>query len=191
MSSRYRFGFDIGGTFTDFIFMDSVTGDISSYKTLTTPHNPAQAVMEGWQHLLTQVDANASDVEMAIHGTTLITNALIERKGAPTLLLVTRGFADLLDTQKEMRYDIYDLHARPVEHLVPRPLRFEVKERMDTFGEVVVPLDLASLERMKNTLEQAEVVEAVESVAVCFLHAFTNPAHEERVRTWLEKSYRI
>ena len=118
--------------------------------------------------MLEHVGAKAKDVEMAIHGTTLITNALIERKGAPTLLLVTQGFADLLDTQKEMRYDIYDLHAKPVEHLVPRPLRFEVKERMDTFGEVLVPLELSSLESMKATLEQAGVSEAVESVASLF-----------------------
>ncbi len=187
MNNSYRFGFDIGGTFTDFIFINSATGEISSYKTLTTPHKPAQAVIEGWQYLLDYVSANANDVEMAIHGTTLITNALIERKGAPTLLLVTEGFADLLDTQKEMRYDIYDLHARSVEHLVPRPLRFEVKERLDTFGKEFIPLDLSSLEQMKARLEKADVIDAVESVAVCFLHAFTNPLHEERVRTWLEK----
>ena len=146
--SRYRFGFDIGGTFTDFVFIDTESGQIFSYKTLTTPHQPAQAVMEGWQQLLAEVGGEGADVEMAIHGTTLITNALIERKGAVTILITTSGFSDVLDTQREMRYDIYDLHAPQVTHLIPRPLRFEVDERLDGFGEVMQPLDTSGLQRM-------------------------------------------
>ena len=188
MSDTYRFGFDIGGTFTDFVFVNTTTGAISSYKTLTTPDNPSKAVIEGWTHLLNDVQADPSEVSMAIHGTTLITNALIERKGSPTMLLVTKGFKDLLDTQKEMRYDIYDLHAVPVEHLVPRPLRFEVTERMDTFGDVFIPLDISSLEAMKETLDQAGVTNDIEAVAVCFLHAFTNPEHEQQVEAWLKEA---
>jgi hypothetical protein len=109
--SRYGFGFDIGGTFTDFVLIDGQTGDVQSYKTLTTPQNPSEAVMEGWRELLARVGATGADVATAIHGTTLITNAFIERKGAVTLLVTTRGFADVLDTQREMRYDIYDLHG--------------------------------------------------------------------------------
>jgi N-methylhydantoinase A len=182
---RYRFGFDIGGTFTDFVLTDAVTGKITSYKTPTTPHHPSQAVMEGWQALLEEVGAAGSDVEVAIHGTTLITNVLIERKGAVTLLVTTQGFSDVLDTQREMRYDIYDLHAPPVVQLVPRPLRFEADERLDTFGKVVRPLDLSNLEAMLATLRAAGVEEGVEAVAVCFLHSFTNPVHEQEAGEWL------
>jgi N-methylhydantoinase A len=185
--SFYRFGFDIGGTFTDFVMIDAKTGRIESYKTLTTPHEPSKAVMEGWTELLLRLGAQGAQVETAIHGTTLITNALIERRGAVTVLLTTRGFSDVLDTQREMRYDIYDLHAPPVEHLIPRPLRFEVAERLDAFGEVVCPLDTASLKAFKKTLDDAGVVQDIDAVAVCFLHAFTNPVHEERVRAWLEE----
>jgi N-methylhydantoinase A len=187
MNARYRFGFDIGGTFTDFVLIDSLSGQMATYKSLTTPHEPAKAVLEGWHTLLKNINANGSEVETAIHGTTLITNALIERKGAVTMLLTTQGFSDLLDTQKEMRYDIYDLHALPVEHLVPRPLRFEVNERTDSFGDVVVPLETSSLIEMKNLLEAAGVTEQIEAVAVCFLHSFTNPAHEQQVKEWLTK----
>ena len=121
---NYRFGFDIGGTFTDFVLIDAESGTVESYKTLTTPDAPSRAVLEGWNALLERTGASGSEVETAIHGTTLITNALIERKGAVTALVTTSGFSDVLDTQREMRYDIYDLHAGPVEHLVPRLLRF-------------------------------------------------------------------
>ena len=113
----YRFGFDIGGTFTDFVLIDTESGEIASYKTLTTPHDPSRAVMEGWSELLKRVGSDGSTVDRAIHGTTLITNALIERKGAATLMVTTRGFSDVLDTQKEMRYDIYDLFLQ-----FPEPL---------------------------------------------------------------------
>ncbi len=188
MTPNYRFGFDIGGTFTDFVLIDTESGAITSYKTLTTPDDPSRAVMEGWSELLSSSGASGGSVERAIHGTTLITNALIERKGAVTLMLTTRGFSDVLDTQKEMRYDIYDLHAVSVPHLVPRPLRFEVDERIDTFGEVLEPYDPASLEAMGATLAAAEATDHIEAVAVCLLNAFVNPEHERRVAAWLAEN---
>lgn len=169
----YRFGFDIGGTFTDFVLVNETTGDIHSYKTLTTPHAPAKAVLEGW-HALTQ-DIDTAKVASAIHGTTLITNALIERKGAKTALLTTKGFRDVLEIGKEMRYDIYDLLLTLPEPLVPRPWRFEASERLNAQGEVVTPLDREALEPIRQQLQDA----GVEALAVCFLHAFTNPAHEQ------------
>jgi N-methylhydantoinase A len=184
-TSRFGFGFDIGGTFTDFVLIDHHTGDVQSYKTLTTPKNPSEAVVEGWRELLARVGASGADVATAIHGTTLITNAFIERKGAVTLLLTTKGFADVLDTQREMRYDIYDLHGQPVDHLVPRFLRFEVDERLDTFGDVVKPLPTGDLEAMLAELREAGVEGDVESVAVSFLNAFASGAHEEEARAWL------
>jgi len=184
-SSRFGFGFDIGGTFTDFVLIDHQTGDVQSYKTLTTPQNPSEAVVEGWRELLARVGAEGADVATAIHGTTLITNAFIERKGAVTLLLTTKGFADVLDTQREMRYDIYDLHGQPVDHLVPRFLRFEVDERLDTFGDVVKPLPTGDLEAMLAELREAGVDGDIESVAVSFLNAFAGGTHEEEARAWL------
>ena len=184
-TARYRFGFDIGGTFTDFVLIDGESGKIHSYKTLTTPHEPAKAVMEGWHKLLADVAGDGSDVEIAIHGTTLITNALIERKGAVTILVTTSGFSDVLDTQREMRYDIYDLHAPQVHHLVPRPLRFEVTERLDGFGAVVQPFDASGLQQMSDTLTAAGVLAEIEAVAVSFLHSYANPSHEEQAKAWL------
>jgi N-methylhydantoinase A/oxoprolinase/acetone carboxylase beta subunit len=175
-ASRYRFGFDIGGTFTDFVLIDVSTGRIETYKTLTTPADPSQAVREGWKVLLDRAGADGAMVETAIHGTTLITNALIERKGAKTALITTEGFRDTLDTQREMRYDIYDLHSPPVPPLIPRAWRFEVKERMNAFGDVVEAFDDASLERAIEGLTRA----GVDAVAVCFLHSYKNADHERR-----------
>ena len=180
-----RFGFDIGGTFTDFVFIDTITGQITSYKTLTTPHEPARAVMEGWANLLATSALSGEQVETAIHGTTLITNALIERKGAKTALITTRGFRDILEIAKEMRYDIYDLLMVLPQPLVPRPLRLEVTERLNGRGEVVEPLQLAELAAIKATLAAHEV----QAIAVCFLHSFTNPAHEEQVGAWLAEHW--
>ena len=181
---NYRFGFDIGGTFTDFVMINSETGDIESYKTLTTPDDPSKAVLEGWNALLELSHANGENVGTAIHGTTLITNALIERKGAKTALITTKGFRDILEMGKEMRYDIYDLLLVLPEPLVTRPLRLEVEERLDATGEVVIGLRDSELEALRDDLISGQV----DAVAVCYLHAFTNPVHEEKTRAWLENN---
>jgi len=180
---RYRLGFDIGGTFTDFVLIDDHSGQITSYKTLTTPHDPAAAVMEGVRCLLDMVMASGQAITTAIHGTTLITNALIERKGAKTAFITTRGFRDVLEIAKEMRYDIYDLLLVLPQPLVERPLRLEVGERLNGRGEVVTPLDVADLEALKPILER----EAVAAVAVCLLHSYSNPVHEQLIRAWLHE----
>ncbi|MCY3657791.1 MAG: hydantoinase/oxoprolinase family protein, partial [Caldilineaceae bacterium] len=182
-----RIGFDIGGTFTDLVLYDEASGHIHSHKLATTARSPEAAVRAGWRTLLAEAGYSGSQVSNAIHGTTLITNCLVERKGAVTLLLATQGFSDVLDTQREMRYDIYDLHAPQVEHLVPRPLRFEAGERMDAFGGVIEELSLDSLDDIARRLERAGVTDSVESIAVCFLHAFTNPEHERKAGAWLSK----
>ena len=179
--TSYRFGFDIGGTFTDFVLIDTASGEIASYKALTTPEDPSRAVVEGWEELLAGAGVAGGAVERAIHGTTLITNALIERKGAKAALITTKGFRDILEMAKEMRYDIYDLLLVLPEPLVPRPLRFEVDERINARGEVLTPLKPAELEVLAATL--ADV--GIEAVAVCYLHAFTNPEHEQRTGAWL------
>jgi len=179
--ASFRFGFDIGGTFTDFVLCNLQTGELHTYKTLTTPDDPARAVIEGWSVLLAEVHAEGGQVELSIHGTTLITNALIERKGARTALITTSGFGDTLDTQREMRYDIYDLHSPPVSPLVARDLHCEVEERLNAFGEVVTPLSDAALEAVAAFIERTDP----QAAAVCFLHAYRNGAHEQRVAAFL------
>lgn len=183
MSPKYRFGFDIGGTFTDFVLINSHSGDIFTHKTLTTPHDPSKAVIEGWEALLARVGAQGSDVETAIHGTTLITNALIERKGAKTALITTKGFRDVLEMAKEMRYDIYDLLLVLPDPLVARPLRFEVNERLNAKGLVIRPLDEAELQAIADKLSDAGVA----AVAICYLHSFTNPIHEKQTGEWFKE----
>jgi N-methylhydantoinase A len=140
-------------------------------------------VLEGWSHLLSELALDPAAVEMAVHGTTLITNALIEREGAVTGLVTTRGFRDVLEMRKEMRYDIYDLLITLPEPLVRRPLRLEVNERMDGKGQPIVALDAAELEQIKAEFERA----GVEALAVCFLHSFSNPAHEQLAGAWLRE----
>ena len=184
MSARYSLGFDIGGTFTDFVLVDSESGTVEFYKTLTTPDDPSEAIRTGIDVLMDRTGASGRDIERAIHATTLITNALIERKGARTALVTTEGFIDILDTQKEMRYDIYDLHSPPIEPLVPRPLRFGVKERMNNFGDVIRPMEQESLDTTIERLREADV----EAVAVCFLHSYQNPAHEEEAGQAIKES---
>ena len=176
-----RFGFDIGGTFTDFVLIDQASGAISTHKTLTTPQDPTAAVLQGWQALVPPADA--PHVASAIHGTTLFTNALIERKGGHTAFLTTRGFRDILEMGKEMRYDIYDLLLVLPEPLVVRRLRFEVEERLNGRGAVVTPLNEAELDAIADQLAAAKV----EAVAICFLHSFTNPVHEQRAGAHLAR----
>jgi N-methylhydantoinase A len=183
--ASYRFGFDIGGTFTDFVLSDIATGHLETYKTLTTPENPAQAVIEGWQALLERVEAPGSAIEISIHGTTLITNALIERRGARTALLTTIGFGDTLDTQREMRYDIYDLHSPPVMPLIPRNLRYEVNERIGAIGDVVTPLDDAALAEIGEFLRRTNP----QALVVCLLHAYRNPLHEQQIGAYLREHF--
>ena len=183
-SRRFRLGIDIGGTFTDFVVTDEDTGEVSAYKILTTPDDPSRAVEQGLRALLGQLGVGGASVALAIHGTTLFTNTLIERTGAKTALITTQGFRDILEMGKEMRYDIYDLHMRMPDPLVERPLRFEVPERMDNRGNVLVPLDEHAVREVARLL----VAEGVEALAVCYLHSFMNGRHEERTAELLRES---
>ncbi|MBV8769334.1 MAG: methylhydantoinase, partial [Hyphomicrobiales bacterium] len=142
VSGGYRIGFDIGGTFTDFILLDPARSQIDLHKSLTTPQDPSVGALEGIEELLARAGVVLCDVETIVHGTTLVTNALIERRGAVLGLITTEGFRDILEMGTEQRYDIYDLFLRYPEPLVPRRRRLEVKERLDRDGNVVEPLDL-------------------------------------------------
>ncbi len=185
MPPRYHVGFDIGGTFTDFVLLDTATGSIRVHKCLTTPKDPALGVLAGLEELLRGAGVGAGEVGLLVHGTTLVTNAILEREGARVGLLATRGFRDVLEAGTEQRYDIYDLFLRFPEPLVPRALRREVDERMSRDGEVVVPLDVMGVRR-----EVADLVDrGIEALAVCFLHAYRNPAHERAVAELVRREF--
>jgi N-methylhydantoinase A len=174
-SSRGRLGVDIGGTFTDLIWVDDVTGEVRVGKLLTTPKDPAQAVEQGVLRLLEEAGAVPAGVRSLIHGTTLATNALIERKGARTGLLTTAGFRDALEIGREGRYDMYDLFIDPPAPLVPRHLRLEVPERIAADGSITRPLDPAGARAAIAGL----LAEGVEAIAISLLHAYRNPVHED------------
>jgi N-methylhydantoinase A/oxoprolinase/acetone carboxylase beta subunit len=177
-SDDWRFVFDIGGTFTDVVIADAA-GQVSVDKCLTRPADITAAVVEGFRRLTTRGGVTPAAVHEVVSGaTTVVTNMIIERKGAPTGLIATAGFADIIEIGRELRYDVYDLSAHFPEPLVPRDLRQEVAERVDADGAVAIPLDEAATSRALVDLAAAGAT----SVAVVFLHSFKNPDHERRVR---------
>ena len=171
-----RLAVDIGGTFTDLALEHA--GQRFTAKVLTTPAAPEQGVLEGVGLVLGEAGLGPADVAIVIHGTTLATNAIIERKGARTALITTEGFRDVLAMGTESRYDQYDLNIVLAEPLVPRYLRLPVPERLDNTGRVLRALDEKALRALAPVLQR----EGVESVAVGFLHSFVNPVHEQRAR---------
>jgi N-methylhydantoinase A len=177
-----RLAVDIGGTFTDLALEHS--GGRSTIKVLTTAAAPERGVLAGVGAILRAAGLAADDIAIVIHGTTLATNAVIERKGARTALLTTQGFRDVLAMGNESRYDQYDLNIALPQPLVPRHLRLPVPERLDNEGNVLIPLDAAAVRALAPKLR----AEKVESIAVGFLHAFVNPAHEQRVREILAET---
>ena len=171
-----RIAADIGGTFTD-IVLDGPAGRQSA-KVLTTPRAPEAGVFEALEAVLGRSGAAPGEVDVFVHGTTLATNALIERKGARTAFLTTRGFRDILEMGFEKRFEQYDVFMDKPDPLVPRPLRYEVTERVSARGRVLVPLDEAELRAVAGACRAA----GVEAVAVGLLHAYAHPAHERGVR---------
>lgn len=174
-------GIDIGGTFTDLVLVDDATGAVTVGKLLTTPRNPADAVHEGFAAAVRAGGVAAAAVRRVVHGTTLVTNAVLERKGARTALLTTEGFRDTLEIATEHRYDMYDLEIERPVPLVPRRLRFEVPERIHADGTVAIPLDEAALGPLADALR----ARGVEAVAVCLINAYQNGEHERRVAAGL------
>src|SRR2546427_623873 len=169
-----RLGVDIGGTFTDLVVIDEATGTAGVGKVLTTPKDPAHGVEEGIRALLDDAGVRPDEVRAVVHGTTLATNALIEKKGAKTALLTTEGFRDALEIGREGRYDMYDLFIDPPPPLVPRHLRREVPERLLADGSIARAIDEVAARRVLAELAQ----DGVEALAICLLHAYVNPAHE-------------
>ncbi len=169
-----RLGVDIGGTFTDVALEQGERR--WSAKILTTPEAPERAVIEVIHRVLGEAGLAPADLSIIIHGTTLATNALIERKGAKTALLTTEGFRDTIEIRHENRFEQYDVNIDLPPPLVPRRLRFPVPERIDARGRVLTPLDEACVATLADRLAAL----GVEAVAIGFLHSFTNPAHERR-----------
>ncbi len=174
----FRLGCDIGGTFTDFVLVNDETGTFSIYKCLTTPSDPSDAVETGVRALEKQTPGFMPGVAEFIHGTTLVINAIIERKGARTGLITTKGFRDVLELGREIRYDAYDIFAEYPLPLVPRALRVEVDERIASDGRVLRPLNMDQAKEALRDLLNA----GVESVAICLINSYENPEHEVKIK---------
>lgn len=174
----YRLGCDIGGTFTDFVLLNDQTGEIYINKCLTTPSDPSDAVEQGIKELEDKVPDVTSKLDEVIHGTTLVINAIIERKGARTGLITTKGFRDVLELGREIRYAPYDIFAEFPQPLIPRRFRLEVDERVRSDGTVLKRLDPAEARAVVRQLIEL----GVESIAVCLINSFENPAHELMIK---------
>jgi N-methylhydantoinase A len=183
MTKTARLAVDIGGTFTDLVL--ALPDRSLSAKVLTTSDAPERAVLEGTAAILTQAGIGAADLALVIHGTTLATNALIERKGARTALVTTDGFRDSLEIAYEHRFEQYDLYMERPEPLVARPWRFEVPERVAADGTVLLPMDDAAVDRIGAAAKK----DGAEAIAICFLHAYQNGAHEKRARDILSRYF--
>ena len=185
MTAPLSLGIDIGGTFTDLVIHDPRDGRAVIWKESTTPDDPARGAIEGTRRVLAKAGAKPEQVGRVVHATTLFTNALIERKGAKTGLLTTAGFRDVLEIGRERKYELYDLFIEMPKPLVPRPWRREAVERLAADGSVEKPIDVDAALR-----EVAELVEqGVESLAICFLHSYANPAHERAIGAAIAERY--
>lgn len=174
-----RIGIDTGGTFTDFVVARG--SHLTSFKEPSTPHNPAEAILSGVARMLSEIEGASFEI---VHGTTVATNALLERKGARTALITTEGFEDVIEIGRQARPDLYNLMVTRRPPLVPRELRFSVSERVAPDGSIIVALDEQSLARAVRRI--ANFKPRAESVAVCLLFSFANPAHEQLVARALE-----
>ncbi len=185
MTDSYRLGVDVGGTFTDAILLNESTGEIRTGKVPSTPADPSQGFLEVVQRMLDQDEVAPETVQYLVHGTTVATNAIIEGNLSKTAFITTDGFRDLLEIQTGIRPSLYDLQFEKLKPLVPRYLSFGVPERLDFHGDVLVPLDEEAVGQVVKQIRE----ESVESVAVCLLHSYINPAHEQRIGEILEEGF--
>ena len=175
---KYRLGCDIGGTFTDFVLVNDDTGEFQINKCLTTPGDPSDAVEQGIRQMLERKPGFMPEIEEVIHGTTLVINAIIERKGAKAGLITTKGFRDVLELGRELRYDAYDIFAEYPLPLVPRSLRHEVAERVTSDGRVIKALEVQQVQQVLAGL----LASGIESLAVCLINSYENPVHERMIK---------
>ena len=167
-------GVDTGGTFTDFVFKDGERWGV--YKVLSTPSNPAEAVLKGLKHIAEE------KAKRVVHGSTVATNAILERKGVKTALITNKGFEDIIEIGRQNRSRLYDLAYKKEPHIVPKELRYGVRQRTLSTGETLEDLDVVGAKQLLKRIKKAKV----ESVAVCFLFSYLNPAHEKKMRDILE-----
>ena len=187
---RALLGFDIGGTFTDFVLFDASSGELSFHKVPTSANDPSVGAILGIRQVLKERGVDPGDVIAVLHGTTIATNAVLEGGYAKTALITTRGFRDVLELGRQGRPDFYDLDMAKPDAIVPRHLRMEVKERINHEGEEVEALDQKELANVVKSLAK----EGIEAVAVCFLHSYANSSHEIIVRDTLaalDSSYAV
>jgi N-methylhydantoinase A len=177
-----RVGVDVGGTFTDVVVFDESSGRLSLLKAPSTPAQPGQAVVDGTRRILNERGLPAEAVRFFLHGTTVATNALIQKKGVRVVLVVTKGFRDVLHIMRQDRPRLYDYFVHRPAPLVPRNLRLEVPERILYTGAVRTPLSDEAVSELVEKVRRSEVMD----VAVCLLHSYANPAHEEKIRSALE-----
>lgn len=181
----YMIGVDVGGTFTDFSLFDTQSGQLSHYKRSSTPEDPSKAIMGGIQEILAEQHIDPMDVSYLAHGTTVATNALIEKKGARMGLITTQGFKDLMEIGWQRRPSLYDLRKPKPESLIPAGMRQEVQERILHDGSVRTPLDEDSVRNAVRCLKAM----GAETIAVCTLFSFINPAHEDRIKEIIQEEY--
>jgi 5-oxoprolinase (ATP-hydrolysing)/N-methylhydantoinase A len=178
----YAIGLDIGGTFTDFVLLDE-GGGVAVHKLLTTPENPAVAALQGIEEIVANAGVRIDEVELVVHSTTLVTNAIIEQRGATTGLITTRGFRDVLEMRDEHRYDIYDLFLTWPDPIVPRERRLTVNERVLRDGRVLIEPEEAEVAAVTRQLQR----DGVEAIAVSFLHSYKNPTNEQTVAAMIRR----
>lgn len=176
-----RLAIDIGGTFTDTVLMSGRDTILASTKTLTTHTNPADGAMEGAQRVMEQTGLSLAQVTGFVHGTTLATNALIERRGATVATVTTEGFRDILEIAYERRYSQYDINLEKPDLLVPRERAFTIRERISAEGQALIDLDESAIDTLIRQIDDSRAT----AVAICLLHAYANPAHERRLRELL------
>src|SRR5213594_4864893 len=182
MTARFRVGVDIGGTFTDIVLLDA-GGRIHTKKVSSSVDDYARAIVDGLGELFGETGLGGGDLAEVLHGTTVASNAILELKGARTGLITTTGFRDVLEIWRNRMPKLYDLSWEKPVPLVERYLRVEVEERVDAHGQILKPLDPAAVERALDRL----LAEKIEALAVCLLHSYANPAHEERIAEIVRK----
>lgn len=181
----YKIGVDVGGTFTDICLFNQDSGEVRVYKLPSTPWDPSEAIGNGIQETMKLYGVKADAVSNLVHGTTVATNAALERKGAKTAIITTRGFRDLIELARQTRASLYDPQVEKPAPIVYRKLRREVNERVQYDGTVVQPLDLAEVETVVEELKNL----GVEAYAVCLLHAYVNPVHEKQIKEIILKRH--
>ncbi|MDG2434759.1 MAG: hydantoinase/oxoprolinase family protein [Gammaproteobacteria bacterium] len=183
MSDNYRLGVDIGGTFTDIVMVDDNSGKLFDEKVLTTPDDPSLGVIQGVKKILETNKVEASELKHIIHGTTLVANAIIERRGSNVALITTEGFRDIQEIGTESRYDTYDLFMKMPVPLVSRQWRFEISERIGPDGQVITNLDESSVVNAAKVIASSDI----DAVSVSLIHSYQNPTHERRIREILQR----